>query len=502
MMPLSDTANLLIHGKTTNDSYQNMATNLGVAGKDSRMSGSLGHNNILNSNDRGSLEAIYQNEWIAKAIDIVPMDMVREWRKTLSQELSAGDHIKFKKTEMKLSLRKKVQEALKWARLYGGSAIILHVKGQGPDHTPLDPSKVTEGQLERISVVDRWQLVERTGFIEYNPLHPDFGDSEHYAVVNAPEALVHKSRIIKFHGREIPIRLRWQVRFWGDSELVRISDALVNSESVTAAIANMVQQSNIDVLKVAGLGEILMTDNGINMVKDRVELMNYTKSTANMVVLDSEEDIDRQGINFTELPNILQAFIQLISGATDIPVTRLLGSSPDGQNATGESDMENYYNLVRALQHDKLYHELARIDEVLVRSEFGKMPDDWNFEFIPLKQETTEEKTNNDLKTAQMLQILQAIGVPEKSLLLEAIDRGLIHNLDEQMVEDEYDDNPDDVQEEIDRMKKLEAAGFSQQPEPAAEAGPKAAAKNGSKGTAKPTTPVQGQKRNDTKAQR
>jgi len=514
MENLSEMAHQLIYGGTVNDSYQNLATSLGVRGRDPRMEGTLGKNNLLDTNDRGAIEDIYRFEWVSKAIDIVPFDMCRQKRKFECDELTNKDLKQLYREEHRLQLWKKVQQALQWARLYGGAAMILHVKGHGPDHTPLDMSKVKKGQLERLTVVDRWQMVERTAYIEYNPLRPDFGESEHYAIVNAPDSLVHKSRIIKFHGREMPIRLQWQTRFWGESELVRIADAIHNGESVTASIANMVQQSNIDVMKVEGLGEILMTKNGIDMVKDRVELMNYTKSTANMVVLDANEEIDRQGINFTDLPKVHQAFVQLISGATDIPVTRLLGSSPDGENATGDSDMNNYYNLIKAMQEQKLRSELHTIDQAFVRSTLGEYPEDLDFEFNELWQETEEKKTNNNLKKAQTLQILQALGVPERSLLLQSIEDGLITNLSADTVMKEWDEtDPEDYEEQIEAMEAMEKAGFSQQPDQPGDdksEGPKTFEKNGSKGTnkgenkkeKKPTSPAQNAQRNEPKSQR
>jgi len=41
--------------------------------------------------------------------------------------------------------------------------------------------------------------------------------------------------------------------------------------------------------------------------------------------------------------------MQLASGAADIPMTRLLGQSPAGMNATGDGDMRNYYDRIEAI---------------------------------------------------------------------------------------------------------------------------------------------------------
>jgi uncharacterized protein len=42
-------------------------------------------------------------------------------------------------------------------------------------------------------------------------------------------------------------------------------------------------------------------------------------------------------------------FRKIVSGAADIPVTRLLGQSPAGMNATGTSDMKNYHDRIQSI---------------------------------------------------------------------------------------------------------------------------------------------------------
>ena len=43
---------------------------------------------------------------------------------------------------------------------------------------------------------------------------------------------------------------------------------------------------------------------------------------------------------------MVRTFLQVAAGAADIPVTRLLGQSPAGLSATGESDTRNYYDMI------------------------------------------------------------------------------------------------------------------------------------------------------------
>ena len=60
----------------TRDSLSNLAASLN-AGKDKAANDSF----VLFDLDRGQIEAMYRGDWLArKVVDIVPYDMVREWR--------------------------------------------------------------------------------------------------------------------------------------------------------------------------------------------------------------------------------------------------------------------------------------------------------------------------------------------------------------------------------------------------------------------------------------
>ena len=58
-----------------------------------------------------------------------------------------------------------------------------------------------------------------------------------------------------------------------------------------------------------------------------------------MQVMDSQDGLETHQYTFGGLADCYQQFIMDISGAAEIPVTRLFGSSSSGLNATGESGL-------------------------------------------------------------------------------------------------------------------------------------------------------------------
>ncbi|MDR0067321.1 DUF1073 domain-containing protein, partial [Acinetobacter sp. 11520] len=78
------------------------------------------------------------------------------------------------------------------------------------------------------------------------------------------------------------------------------------------------------------------------------------QSNEGLTLMDADDTYEAHQYNFSGLDNILLQFGQQISGATGIPLVRLFGQSPAGLNATGESDLANYYDNINQQQEGRL----------------------------------------------------------------------------------------------------------------------------------------------------
>src|SRR5690606_38714621 len=103
-------------------------------------------------------------------------------------------------------------------------------------------------------------------------------------------------------------------------------------------------EAKVDVLKIPGFMLALACDTDgayQKQILDRLMLAATAKGINGSLILDSEEEYDNKQVTLAQLPEIIQQFLQVVSGAADTPVTRLLGQSPGGLNSTGESDLRN-----------------------------------------------------------------------------------------------------------------------------------------------------------------
>ena len=388
----------------TRDSLSNLAASLN-AGKDKAASDSF----VLFDLDRGQIEAMVRGDWLArKVVDIVPYDMVREWRAWSGHR---ADVARVEAAERRLGLRQAVQRAMTLGRLYGGGAIIIGTSETDPAALarPLDPDQLPPGGLAFLHVVSRWQL--SAPVIDRDPLSPWFGEAESYEVVAPGRGALrlHPSRVVRFLGNPYPDP-SLMASVWSDSVLQTLYDTIHAVALTTAGATSLMHEAKVDVVTVPNLSEHLSSADTTAQLSARFAYAAAMKSINNLLLLGDGESWARQRVDFAGLPEMVRTFLQVAAGAADIPVTRLLGQTPAGLSATGDSDTRNYYDMIVARQELDLRPQLERLDRLILASE-GLDPGGLTFAFRPLWQMDAATAATVALTKAQATQIYAGLGL-------------------------------------------------------------------------------------------
>ena len=140
--------------------------------------------------------------------------------------------------------------------------------------------------------------------------------------------------------------------------------------------------------------------------------MNEMMNNNSMQVIGKNDTFDTKQYTFSGLSDIYSEFMMDVAGAAEMPVTKLFGRSPAGMNATGESDMQNYYDSIEQKQEACLRPVLEKLLPILCISAFGFVPDDLEIEFNTCRRPTEEERKTLAQQTA--------------SAIIEAYNSGLI----------------------------------------------------------------------------
>lgn len=340
--------------------------------------------------DQQQLVAAYRTSWLPrKIVDIPALDSCRNWR---AWQAKNGQIELIEAEEKRLNVRSKVLETRKKARLFGGAALYIDL---GDDASqPLRLESVRKQGIRFLTVLTPRQL--QPGEIETDPLSPLYGRPKDYSIVagTTRHTTVHPSRLVIFYGNELPDNdLTSGAAFaWGDSVLVSVLDAVKQADSTSANIASLIFEANVDVITMEGLMAYVGTPDGERKVTDRYRIAATGKSINRMLILDGKEKYERKSASFTTLPDLMDRFFQNVSGAADIPMTRLFGMSPGGLNASGESDLRNYYDRIASGQTLEMQPAMANLDECLIRSATGKRDPDIHYDWNPLWQMSEKEK--------------------------------------------------------------------------------------------------------------
>ena len=411
------------------DNLVNLVSGLGTS-RDKRSYTEFTHSDL----GQAYLGTLYRNWMFGKVVDIPADDMTRKWRTPVAPSLAIEDLERFTKVEKELKIRATVNEALKWARLYGGAAVILNVNdGLGELVDPLKLNMIKEGDLESVVAVDRYDLTAVQ--INTRDVAGEFRLPEFYQMAGG--GLIHKSRIVRFDGYKLPWDEFQRNNFWGGSVAERVYDDVLNAKTITQSIASMVFEASVDVIGVKGLFERIMNKQGLASIMTRFRLANMTKSINKPLIIDQDQEtFQKVTTNFSGLPNLISENYSVVCAAADIPATRFLGQSAKGFSATGQGDLDNYYDMLSSKQETDLYDAVAQLDEVLTRSVFGRPVEDWDFEFNPLQQMDEKQQSEiNKMDTESATSDLQSGAITLSQRAAQLLKKGIYPTLDSEWVE-------------------------------------------------------------------
>ena len=404
------------------DSLTNLVSRMGT-GRDKASHSSYGDVFV----DDIQIVNAYRGAWLPrKIVDIPALDSCRNWRNWQGKD----DQIeKIEAEEKRLNVRSKVLEARTKARLLGGAAILIGT-GEPDMMEPLDVERVKAGGLQYLTVFTRKHL--SAGALERDPASEFYGKPTFYRVRGKDGATVdvHPSRLAIFQGNAVPDEDFAQFQGWGDSVLVAVMDAIKNADSTAANIASLVFEAKIDIIRLPNFMASIGDEEYKRKIIDRYTLANTAKGINGTLMLDKEEEYESKSASFATLPDVLDRFLTIVSGAADIPATRLLGQSPAGLNSTGEADLRNYYDRVSAMQEIEMTPALFRLDECLIRSALGARDPDIHYRWAPLWQMTDKERADIFKTKADAARAIAGAGGMSPELIpIEALSDGLVNAL-------------------------------------------------------------------------
>lgn len=408
------------------DSWFNVFTGLGT-GRDKTSQTLFMPNRVLQAQELRNL--FHHDDMANRIVTALPLDAMREgFHVTLHMDDKDSEDVQqainvVEKRLKTLNTAYNITRARIFGRLYGNSCLFLGVSGAGFPYEPLDDSQVKT--IDFFTVIEQPQLQPKTWYSD--PFSQKYGEVETYYLTPmsgtqvASPVVVHETRLLKFGGI-LTAQQDKSANYGNDYSVLQpvwnvLRDTNANWQSVVAMMADCSQP----VFKLRGLIEGL-AESEHTALSTRMRLMDMMKSVTRSIVLDAETEeyslVERGAI--TGIDGLLQHTWMRLSAAARMPLTVLMGMSPAGLNATGESDLSNWYTQIGIERKDILEPAIVRMVRLVGQEVAPNInPDAWGITWPSLwsMDPVEEAEYRNKVADVDKKYIDMGVALPEEIAL-------------------------------------------------------------------------------------
>ena len=398
------------------DGWMNVLVGLGDATRDKQESAEHVPGVPL---DPQQLDALYRDDDTAARIcDTVPNEMLRKGFGITIQPGEDNKEMAAAAQETEAAILTAAEEldvittfieAMTWGRLFGGGAIFVGADDGAADMSlPLNEENIKT--IKSLAVLYKRYLTVQEWYGD--PMEKLFGKPKIYNMqpsVNSPEGIeqvfVHHTRLIVFLGTRPTIEQRIELQGWSDSVLDRVDTVLRDYNMGWKAVTHLLQDASQAVFKIKNLIQQIAANN-TSAILTRLRLVDMNRSIARAIAIDADgETFERQPYNFGGVHEILDKLMLRMASAARMPVTILMGQSPAGMDATGDSDTRWFYDTIASDRQTELTPKLRHLLKIVMLAKDGptggKLPENWAIQYPSLWEPTPKEESEVRKNTAE-----------------------------------------------------------------------------------------------------
>ena len=353
-----------------------------------------------------ALQDIAQNGLIRACIETVADDMTRDFGKIKSEEPDKAEIVTAMNNALEqFHVQDVLHEVAEKVGYFGGCLVYIDTGANDAElQTPLNMGEYSNElrNLKAFRVIDPINVYPGA-YNSAEPLKPDFFKPDHWYVMGKR---VHASRLIRFVANEVPQLLKPVYNFFGIAQAQLLWDYVIHFSECRVATANIAKKYSMTVFKTNMLAT-LMDGAGTDQIDKRMRLIAMYQDNNSITAIDKEaEDIVKIETPIGGLTDITKQGLEFLAALNRTPAVKLLGISPSGFNATGESDLRNYNDHISSQQEKVFGHGLKIIIDCIHVFLFGKTNYGLTFEWSELGEEDQAAMANTQKVKADTMAVL------------------------------------------------------------------------------------------------
>ena len=373
---------------------------------------------------------------LAKVVDVPVDDAYRYGGFTIQAKTLDKDDLKKLDNELKINGDiNELNQGRKWARLFGGAALIA-LDGKYLSE-PLDLKGLKNNPVEFIAI-DRWQITYSEGNINTPGgkwyLTTSYGNLDQY---NGQE--IHPSRIKLLKGKQAPFMIAQMVNFWGMSVYEQIFQDMNQLFKARDVLFELLDEAKTDILKLKSMQTALSSSKAMSALKRMVDFVARNKNYKSQITLSTEDEYDQKQIAFSGFEGILKEIRIMMAGSANMPVNKLWGEGVTGFGS-GEDSLENYNSLIESEIRGADLDTVLWVLKIRCYQLFGREVEDLYLDWKELRVlSSIDEQNINDHKFANLLQLFdRQLLTPQE--LMEALEAQNLFIADTKALKGELED--------------------------------------------------------------
>ncbi len=285
---------------------------------------------------------------------------------------------------------------------YGGA--FLYINTDDTDlNLPLylNERTASTNKITGLTVIEPWQAAP-VQVNSFNPLKENYMEPELWWVLGA-SSTVHKTRLIPVVFYSVPDLIKPLYNYLGLPLSFYMKNYVSNADTVRQSISDLVLRFRTKIIKTTAQK---IAD---PQTQARVKYMNATSNNLATLLLAKDEEWIETVTSLSGMDNLLSQMYELMTASTrGIPVTKLLGLSPRGFNATGEYDENNFYDVIDGYSQTVVVPVMERLAEYILCFKAGILSEP-KYEFNPRKQIRPKEQAEiNNLKADYISKLIMS----------------------------------------------------------------------------------------------
>lgn len=375
-------------------SWQNYAASVGMNNSLQQYS-----SHILNRLSYQECANLATDSMISKAIDVIVREIFKSGGKWEAAHLDIDN---FEMVLNSLDFYEKIALAVQRALEYGGAFIYINT-----DDTNLSlPLYINEktastNKITGLTVIEPWQAAP-VQVNTFNPLKNNYMQPDLWWVLGA-SSTVHKTRLIPIVFYSVPDLIKPLYNYLGLPLSFYMKNYVSNADTVRQSISDLVLRFRTKIIKTTAQK---IAD---PQTQARVKYMNATSNNLATLLLAKDEEWIETVTSLSGMDNLLSQMYELMTASTrGIPVTKLLGLSPRGFNATGEYDENNFYDVIDGYASSVVIPAMEKVAEYILCFKAGVL-DEPKYTFNPRKQIKQKEQAEiNNLKADYVSKLIMS----------------------------------------------------------------------------------------------